>query len=523
MARYHYLIGILSLLLVGCAQVGTISGGDEDIFAPKPINEGVSPPNASSFFTSKKVEIPFDEFFTLNNPAQNIQIVPPHAKIKSKVKGKTLILSWDEDLEANTTYAIYLNRAVKDLSESNDSIMQYVFSTGSTLDSLSYSVSAVDARTNTAMKDILVGLYNPEDGTILNFAQTDRFGNATLSYLKERAYKLIAFDDENGDLIPQPFETVGFFEDSLIQLDSSFVSPDAFRMFKPLEKAKIEAVKFNPPSNFLIELNRTVENENIYLDGVLQAPEKYTVNSNNSITLYVNSEELISPSGEVVYQDDHFSDTASYRVLDAQKKGSVLVKPSNNGLFGPSDSAGFVVNDIITNLNSELITIRNSKDSTLLTSFIGYEKNVVDIYLNRELSDQYIVTFKEGAIETTNGTSKAFEGTVQFNSQKKYGSLSLDLSHYEHSIVLEVLSGTNIVDELELKPSDLTSPIVLTELSPGSYTFKIIHDSNYNGRWDGGDLKTRRQPEQVDIYSSPTKVRANWEVEVSLVPIAKTP
>ena len=60
---------------------------------------------------------------------------------------------------------------------------------------------------------------------------------------------------------------------------------------------------------------------------------------------------------------------------------------------------------------------------------------------------------------------------------------------------------------------------MIRELNPGDYTFKIVRDDNKNQKWDTGDLNTRTLPEQIDQYSQATTVRANWEVEVELVPI----
>jgi hypothetical protein len=46
----------------------------------------------------------------------------------------------------------------------------------------------------------------------------------------------------------------------------------------------------------------------------------------------------------------------------------------------------------------------------------------------------------------------------------------------------------------------------------------VILDQNKNGVWDTGNLTLGSQPENVLWFSSPTKVRANWEVDVSLTP-----
>lgn len=466
MASYRYLIISLFALLMGCAQVGTISGGDKDIDAPKPIDEQVAPENASIFFTAKHVKIPFDEYFKLNSPAQNITIVPPHAKIQSTVKGKTLFLDWEEDLEANTTYAIYMNRAIKDLSEGNDSIMQYVFSTGPTLDSLAYSVSVVDAWTNTPKKDVLVALYDPENSSILNFAQTDNLGRAKLRYLKARDYKIIAFEDGNGDLKLQKDEAVGFFEDSLISLDSTYKEQNQFRLFTPVEDPEITSVKYNAPASLIIEVNRSMDNEVLYLDGRKVDASEYIITSENNIQLFVDSKQLKSGLGELIYSDDSFTDTSTYRVVEAQKKGEVRITLVNNGVFAPSDSVKLILNDIVTEVDGRLITVRHLEDSSKLSTFIGHTKNEVTFMLPRDKTVSYLIHFDAGAVKTVNGESLAFDATIKLNSLKKYGTFSLDLSHYKKTVLLQVLRGGAIIEEFKLKAEDMEERLLIPELSP---------------------------------------------------------
>ena len=77
MAGKYYIIVLLGLLVSSCAQVGVISGGDVDRYAPKPVAEDVVPLNESTNFQGNSIEIPFDEYFRLMNPTQNIRMVPP--------------------------------------------------------------------------------------------------------------------------------------------------------------------------------------------------------------------------------------------------------------------------------------------------------------------------------------------------------------------------------------------------------------------------------------------------------------
>lgn len=520
MARYSYLIFLGSLFLASCAQVGTISGGEKDTFAPKPIAEKVTPPNASVNFTGNQIVIPFDEYFTLSSPGTSIQIVPPHAKIKASVNKKTLTLTWDEELRENTTYAIYLNNTVKDLSEKNDSIMQYVFSTGNALDSTNYTISVVDAYTNSPVAETVVALYDPTTKGLVNFSQTDKSGKAKLTYLRPGTYQITAFKDENNDLLAQETEEVGFFADSLITIDSTGSLLTPIRLFAPVLKPKIVSVKFQAPASFLIESNVKIDDPTVFIDSLLIDSSHYFLQEDTKLEVFVDPKEL--GSGKIAMTTASFSDTTVYRILEAQKKGIVRISPSQkSNSFAPSQPFSFNVNDLIQEIDTSLIRITRVEDSTVVSSEVNFSKNTVTFDVKRGASQELRVAFEAGAIKTVTGESFAFTGIIKLNSAKKYGVLSLDVSSYTNSIVLQIFKGTTLIQEKSIEPT--SERVIIPELEPGDYSFRIIRDDNQNGTWDTGNLSERRLPEQIDQFSKATTVRANWEVEVELVPIDVEP
>ena len=150
-----FLIGLIGLLVSSCAQVGFLTGGEKDEYAPVP---KTNPENSQTLFKGNSIEFTFNEYVTLNNPKENIFMMPQVDGIQTSLKKKTLTVSWTETLLPNTTYVLYLNNAVKDLREGNDSLMTYVFSTGSEIDSLNYENDVVDAWTNEPLKNVFVGL-----------------------------------------------------------------------------------------------------------------------------------------------------------------------------------------------------------------------------------------------------------------------------------------------------------------------------------------------------------------------------
>ncbi|MDG1333951.1 MAG: Ig-like domain-containing protein [Crocinitomicaceae bacterium] len=516
MARYSYLIFFASFILASCAQVGSITGGEKDTSAPKPIPEKVDPPNASVNFSGNKVVIPFDEYFTLSSPSTSIQIVPPHATIKATAKKKTLTLEWEEELQPNTTYAIYLNNTVKDLSEKNDSIMQYVFSTGSSLDSTNFSVPVVDAYTNAPITESVVALYDQNTNTLVNFAQTNRSGNAILTYLRPGTYKIIAFKDENNDLLAQEGETVGFLEDSLITIDSTGFLATPIRMFDPVPEPEVSSAKFVAPATFVIETNTEIENPIVSIDGNPIDSSQYYFEEETKLLVFIDPAEL--SSGKISLATNSFADTTSYRLLDSKKEGLIRITPMQKAnSFAPSQAFSFKVNDVIQSIDTSLIKLTRAEDSAAVSFNVDFSKNVLSFDIPRGASQEIRVEFQKDAITTVTGNSSPFIGLMKLNSPKKYGILSLDVSSYTNTFILQVFKGQEMVREQSLEPT--SERVLISELTPGDYSFKIVRDENQNGKWDTGDLKSRTLPEQIDQYSQTTKVRANWEVEVELVPI----
>lgn len=518
MAGYRYLIATLIFLLFGCAQVGTISGGEKDTTAPQPIADEVTPPNAWTNFRGKSVEIPFDEYVKLNSPRQNIRIIPPHATLNAALKGKKLTISWEEELEPNTTYAIYMNRAVKDLSEGNDSIMQYVFSTGDHVDSFSYTTLVKNAWTNAPEAGAIVMLYDPETEEIVNFAETDKQGIAQLNYLGKGEYTLVAFKDENDDLEAQPNELIAFpdFSEPLV-IDSSSYSEEPLRIFAPKREAELRTVKFVPPTSFLIGTNRPIENEEIYINGERIDSADYFFIAEDSLRVFIDADTL--SSGVVVLKSDEVTDTSKFRIPTAQKTAPII-PIIHRTVIAPKDSIIFEINDIITEVDTSKIELMNKADSSRITNYTyQVEYNTVTISFDRTEISSVGVSLEKEAIIGRNGESTRLIKTLTLNPPRKYGNLIVDASYYTQPIIFQLLKGKDIEEELLIE--DPSKEIVLNQLIPDQYIFRIILDDNGNGRWDTGDYETRRQPEEIDVYSKATKVRANWDVKVELVPISE--
>ena len=515
MVSYRNIIVICLLLLSSCAQVGSLTGGIEDKSAPRPILDKVVPSNETVQFTSKSIVIPFDEFIQLNDPRKNIVMVPSHATINAKVKGKTLYLDWEEELAANTTYAIYLNNAVRDITERNDSLIQYVFSTGSFIDSLEYSVQVVDAWTNQPVESCLVGMFDVETHELVNFNVTDNGGIARLKYLPSKSYSLFAFMDENSDLEIQEHEQIGFQNDTILHLLESRNDTVPIRLFSPKISPKLRTVKSIGNGRFILGSNRAINDASIWINGKQLPPERIKEITSDSLMVYSSIKELSSV--ELVLQTKELSDTTKMRFNMQEEAAEVVIKSSKgNNSFKPSESVTLLVDDFITDIDESLIKVMRLEDSSFIEN-VKYTFRHDEIYLelNRDSLSQIRVEFETGAIKTSHGANNTQVYNFVLMEQRKFGSITIQLKGFEDPVIIQMIGNGKVIEEFSLEnPSNGHE---MLEVLPGVYSFKIINDTNGNSKWDVGQKKKLLQAEEIYYFSKPTKVRANWSIDVDLI------
>lgn len=519
MAGKYLLILIYIALLSSCAQIGTITGGDKDITAPIPDLENSSPPNKTLDFQGNSIEILFNEFIKLNNPAQTIKMVPPHATIEAEVKGKALILKWKDSLRDNTTYAIYLNQAVKDVTEGNDSLIQFVFSTGSQLDSLSYSCRVIDAENYNAVENCLVALFNPSSGELMNLIKSEKSGLAELKYVQPGEYVIRAFIDENQNLKIDKSERVAFKEDETITINSSVFDSIPFRLFTPNPKPAIRTAKYIAPGSFIIGTNIPPVNPEFSYNGELLDSSKIRVYARDSFQIFLSKEKI--SSGTIKINAENFTDSVKMLVLENQKQKPIDLKSMsrNNQLF-PDGIIYLEANDLISSIDTTQVQIINLSDSSSNEiQFLNFEKNRIYFQIKDRSVEKVKLTIPKGIILFQNGTNEFFEVEFTLNPEKKFGNLIVVAPHYDSTGIIRLLSAGKILEERKLTVK--SDKVEFKYLNPGEYTIEVLLDENDNGFWDTGDLENRVHPEKIDHYPTPVKVRANWEISTTLTPEGK--
>lgn len=534
-------IAFLAFLLVwqGCAQMVAPTGGEKDLLPPRFDTLRTFPSNRSVNFTGNRILFVFDEYVRVNNPSQQILISPAiDPKPTFVAKGKELRMEWTGTLKANTTYTISFGNSVVDLAEGNVAgDLQYVFSTGSELDSGQIRGRIRDAYSLAPQKGVWVMLYPADQDSVLlarkpeYIAVTDEKGNYRISHIREGSYTLVALRDGNGNyLFDQPSEEAAFWDEPItVEGGPAAASSYALYLFKEdREKQYVKKSQFDLPGRLMLVMNRPIETPQVSWNPSLgftdtSGHEKpfYEEISEGKDTLYY----WIQPSGPgeayvaVADTANRYTDTVRVywdaRKAEKQEKQALKINHNVRSDFGLTQKLLLRFDNPL--LHTDTSRIRFYRDSLPLT-VAWAEKNSLSLALEYDFLEYprvgYMLHIEPGAFTDIYG-QKNDTLRLAFMSRKEeyYGVLKFavkDASDRPYFLQLLDAQGRML---RELRGAG-TASWTLTHMDPGNYKLRLVYDENGNGRWDTGDFRERRQPEKVLYFDEPITIRSNWDVEL---------
>jgi uncharacterized protein (DUF2141 family) len=241
---------LLTAVVLSCARQSSPTGGPRDKQPPVVLN--CEPQNGSKWFKSKSFQVTFDEYVVLDKINEKFMVSPPmKKKPEIQLKGKKLIVSWEDELAENTTYTFYFQDAIKDNNEGNVlNNYQYSFSTGAVLDSLSFTGNVVNAQDLEAGQDVLVMLYSnlsdtaPAKTLPAYITKPDASGGFCINHIKPGNYRIFALNDINGNRMYDGGEEKFAYLDSIVSITSKDfynVKLDTLKRFAEKPKGKEEA------------------------------------------------------------------------------------------------------------------------------------------------------------------------------------------------------------------------------------------------------------------------------------------
>jgi hypothetical protein len=501
MARILALICSI-FLVVSCGQIGTISGGPKDEIAPQITSSNLTDKQLN--FSEKVIEFTFDEYIDLNKASEQIVLVPADSKLQSKLTKKTLSISLEDSLQKNTTYTLYLNAAVKDVTEGNDSLMKFTFSTGKVIDSLSLHVRMFDAFSKEWNSKVTVGLYpNFEDESPRYFTQSQSNGVAHFEALRPGRYYVKAFTDKNQDLRIQQSEIQGYNWDA-ITLDSEFTDTILLPISLPIQVDKVKNARLIPPGIIGVHVPTDFDRSNIQLNGQTRDINQYIGRGEDSLLISIGEVKEIDLKLIIA------GDTILLRNTPKQQAAKVTTQLIDKE--GKQDRFFLTCSDFIQWLDTSKITLRDLADSSLVAFDVEFLANEFQIR-PKKFAKNYQLSLADGAIlgKTKNVSSK-FQKEIEWKQDRDFGDLTIQLSDTVSAGIVQILQKNQVIRTVLFNEID---KINLPDLVPGEYTFKVIFDRNKNGKWDPILPNTKTLAEEVLLFNTPVKIRANWEVEVN--------
>jgi uncharacterized protein (DUF2141 family) len=355
---------LLSILLIpkiivltsGCAQIMAPTGGPRDTLPPVLVS--TNPKQPATNFTGNRINLYFDEYVEIRDIQQNLLVSPApkfNPYIDSKLKSVTIRLR--DTLEPNTTYTINLGNAIRDINESNAiKNFSYVFSTGSTIDSLSFSGNVQVAESGKVDSTLIVLLYkNLDDSAVLTqkpkyIARLDGTGNFTFQNLSAGEYKVYALKDIDGSRTYNSKTELFAFADSTVKVtgNTSLFSLYAYAEEKEVPKttatvektlrytSKAFTQKQDVLTDLVIEFNKPLKNidkQKILLTDTLNNIIKdvvITADSTNK-NILIKTKWVQNSDYKLVIAKDFATDTTS---LSLAKSDTIRFKTKGETDYG---------------------------------------------------------------------------------------------------------------------------------------------------------------------------------------------
>lgn len=220
---------LISVLLNGCAKIGSPQGGPED--TSPPFYVASEPQNKAVHFDGDEIEIEFNEYIQLNNLNDEMLVSPPlEQRPVVRIRNKSLVIELNNDLASSTTYTMNFGNSILDNNAGNALPgFEFVFSTGDYIDSLAVTgetLAAFNHQPPGNDEEVYVMLYsNLNDSAPLlelprYIGRAGDNGHFSINNIHTDTFRAIALMDMNGNLMYDPVTDAIGFADSLV-----FVSP----------------------------------------------------------------------------------------------------------------------------------------------------------------------------------------------------------------------------------------------------------------------------------------------------------
>ncbi|MDD2345644.1 MAG: Ig-like domain-containing protein [Bacteroidales bacterium] len=521
-----------------CAQILAPTGGPRDTEPPKLL--GTSPAQKSTHVTQNEFILDFNEFFSLQNPNNNVLVSPPlNQSIEFKTRGKSLIINIKDTLKSNTTYSINFANCIRDITENNTiKTLTYVFSTDSFIDSNSIKGKVINAKTLLPEKEVSVVLYKSDIDTLPTtekpyyLTKTNETGEFEFDYLAEGSYAIYALLDKNNNMISdiaseafafhkQMIESkpiANISENDIINLNLFIHADTVQRINRSFSSTKgVQTLALKNPYQ---QIEFTILNENI-------KKERFYFEFNSiKDTVQIYDLEMSVDTILLKVSDLNFSDTLKFITQqEPPRRGGKRSVETTNQVRGYLIDGehpflptfiefSYPVKEV---LKEDFFYIKDEVDTLSGKIFINdsLPKRVM-LSFEKMAKSKYAISIPDSSIITYNGlVNDSINQLITVKNEADYGHFTAKINYHQTVPVLVQLmdeQGKIFEETTIFKSEDLQ---YINKL-PKTYRMAFVFDINNNGKWDTGNYFTKNQPEPKYFFEKPFTVKANWEIEESI-------
>lgn len=543
-----------------CANTTTPpSGGPKDTIPPV-ITELFPEPGAVGVPVEKtQLKMTFNEYVVVKD-AKSLYLSPPMEKSpKYKIKGKSIIVYFEEPLDSNRTYTLDVTNALADNNEGN-MFPGYtmVFSTGDTLDSMLVTGIVQDCNTLQPLKGATVMLYKDQADSAIFLhrpdaaVKTDEWGFFCLRNIQDTVYRMYAIIDENNnnkyeaetekiafiDSLIRPVVVVNDTLPEILKYDmkdtvSCLARKQEYELsvFKEITSKQLieNKERVGDRTAYITFMSPYAQVDSIWIKGV--PADKLITQFNlirDSLEIWVNDP---APQPDTLFLNVKYMKTDTLGMLNKSVDEIKLVNPKK-GMAKSSkrdikhedttavytvtaepekvEQYGFVFEFkypvVETAFDSLTFRYLNPKQQefkesyTVVQDSLNLRKYILRPNVEMLPGYEYFLKVPHRKFKDINGFyNDSTEVKVVLPNDDKLSSISLVLNNVENKYIIDLLNEKR--DRvLRQYIVDKNTVLDFPYLKAGKYSIRITEDLNRNNLVDTGNLLEHKQPEKVRFY-----------------------
>lgn len=553
-------ISTLFIIGFGCARQTAPTGGPKDTIPPVLIKSYTIPKPGQTNYKGNTIELSFTENIILNNPKEQLIIIPDIGKdYEIAAKKRKVIITLKQPLKDSTTYSINFRDAVQDITEKNPAVnLKLAFSTGNYIDSLGVYGLVYELLKNKETKDATIALYQSDTFNIFKhkpiyLTKSNDKGNYQIENLKPGSYYIYAWEDKNKNLIVDSrSELYGFLSAPvnltqnerdivipILKLDARTLKMTSGRPYNTYFNIKTSKglhdykITTSEKDSVLSAYGEDRANIRIYNTFQDQDSTQITFSAIDSMqnridtTLYMKFSTRVTTPEKFQITAEGLRLTQNNGLLTGTIKFSKPILSINyDSIYYQIDSirkVNFTKNDFRWDPQQNVTRINKSIDKKLLaeepianTNPQAEQPKPKGQKTNPENNQLYIG--KSFLISIDLDTSTQLKQTLKPLKLEDTGVIIVSVETKESNFIVDLLDKNfNIIKSVQN-----SKKVNFNDLNPGDYQLRLVIDSNNDGQWSPGNFIKKEEPEKIIYYMNDKKnpvinLKANFELGPLLI------